>query len=29
MSKLKAIKDRILCIEGDFGDQVTDGGIIV
>jgi hypothetical protein len=29
MSKLKAIKDRILCIEGDFGDQVTEAGIIV
>lgn len=29
MSKLRAIKDRILCIDGDFGDKTTKHGIIV
>ena len=29
MPTLKAYKDNILCIEGDFGDKTTDAGIII
>ena len=29
MTTLKAYKDNILCIEGDFGDKTTDAGIII
>jgi len=27
--KVRAIRDNILCVDGDFGDQVTGAGIIV
>ena len=27
--KLRAIKDNILCLNGDFGDTVTDSGILI
>ena len=27
--KLKAIGDKILCINGDFGDMTTDAGLII
>ena len=27
--KLRAIKDNILCSNGDFGDTVTDSGILI
>jgi len=27
--RLRALSDNILCIEGDFGDQTTESGIIV
>jgi len=29
MARLKAIRDNILCINGDFDEQVTAGGIII
>ena len=29
MPTLKAYKDNILCIEGDFGDKTTEAGIII
>lgn len=29
MTRLRALSDNILCIEGDFGDQKTESGIIV
>ena len=29
MATLKAYKDNILCIEGDFGDKVTESGLII
>jgi len=27
--KVRAIRDNILCVDGDVGDQVTEAGIIV
>ena len=27
--KIRAIKDNILCVDGSFGEQVTEGGIII
>lgn len=27
--KLRAIRDNILCTDGDFGDKVTDSGLII
>ena len=29
MARLKAINDNILCINGDFGDQTTESGLII
>ena len=29
MTRLRAYKDNILCIEGDFGDKTTEAGIII
>lgn len=29
MAKVRAIHDNILCINGDFGEQVTNAGIII
>ena len=29
MTTLRAYKDNILCIEGDFGDKTTEAGIII
>lgn len=29
MTKIRAYKDNILCINGDFGEQTTESGIIV
>lgn len=29
MARLRAINDNILCINGDFGDQTTESGLII